>query len=104
MKVFKNAKMIEGPVEESRKYFDKEMKVDKRFNGILRKFLGIAIIGFYEENLDMEKKVVLEGFNHVMGWLPEPGYKANIEHAQKVLWNYYTIERDIVDLEVRKHF
>jgi hypothetical protein len=94
--------MINGPFEVSKKYFQEEMKMNIRLNGILRRALGVAIVGFYDENVQMMKLSVFVGINNLELWLP--GYKDKLERARKIIWNYFQIERDILEKEIHTNF
>jgi hypothetical protein len=102
IKIFHKKKMIDGPFEQSRQYFQEEIKMNKSLNGILRKALGMVIIDCYEENVEMKKMEVLLGINFLELWLP--GYKNKVERARKILWNYYKLERDILEKEIHTNF
>jgi hypothetical protein len=84
------------------KYFEAEIKMNKSLNEILRKALGMVIIGFYDENLETKKFDVFVGINNLELWLP--GYKDKVERARKILWNYYKIEKDILEMEIDVKF
>jgi hypothetical protein len=76
--------------------------MNKSLNGILRKALGMVIIGFYKENVEMKKMDVFVGINNLELWLP--GYKDKVQRARKIMWNYFKIERGILEKEISTNF
>src|SRR4051812_48271375 len=100
MKKYRNAFMDES-IEKRRDYLAKLNNYFLlRLNARLRKLLGMVYIGFDEaELLEMRTTNVLEGLDYIEKWLPL-GYKAKMERARKIMWNYYKIQSDIFEEEI----
>jgi hypothetical protein len=104
IKIF-DKKKIDEPFEQIQEYFQKEIKMNISLNGLLRKTLGMVMIGFYEENLELKKMDVFLGINNLDFW--RPGYLDKVdkvERARKIMWNYFKIERDMLEKEIETNF
>jgi hypothetical protein len=78
-------------------YFETSLK------GIMKKAFAMLMLGVDEQkDQDINKHGVFIGLNHLKILLPE--YVSKVEHARRIMWNYFNIYQTILEREIDQNF